>query len=79
MEPEGMVAMLTMTGLVSLAPAAHEGTAMAERVTITSAGAAVGQPGLMVMTEVAASEGAAMGAAEGVVALYWLMDVRRCT
>jgi hypothetical protein len=30
------------------------------------------------MTEVAASEGAAMGAAEGVVALYWLVSVRRC-
>jgi hypothetical protein len=62
--------MLTMTGLVSLAPAAHEGTGALERVTMMSAGAPVGQAGLMVMVDVASEAGAATAAEEGVVALY---------
>jgi hypothetical protein len=45
--------MLTMDGLVLLLPASHEGTATAERVTTTSAAAAVGQPGTAVMVVVA--------------------------
>jgi hypothetical protein len=34
-------------------PAAQDGTGTPERVTITSAGAALGQPGVMVIVEVA--------------------------
>ena len=48
--------MLTIEGLVSF-PAAHDGTATPERVTITSAGAAEGQPGVTVMVEVGVCEG----------------------
>jgi hypothetical protein len=44
--------MLTIMGLVAL-PASQVGTATAERVTITSAGAADGQPGLITMVDVA--------------------------
>jgi len=43
-----------MLGLVSLAPAAQDGTATAERVTMTSAGAAEGQPALAVRVVVTA-------------------------
>jgi hypothetical protein len=46
--------MLMMLGLVSLLPAAQDGTATAERVTITSAGMADGQPGLTVRVDVTA-------------------------
>jgi len=46
--------MLMMVGLVAFFPASHDGTGTLERVTITSAGLPVGQPGLMVMTEVGA-------------------------
>jgi hypothetical protein len=45
---EGMLIMV----MVSL-PAAQDGTGTPERVTITSAGAALGQPGVMVIVEVA--------------------------
>jgi hypothetical protein len=48
--------MLIMTALVALAPAAHNGTATGDRVTITSAGAAEGQPGLIMMVDVAGTE-----------------------
>jgi hypothetical protein len=53
--------MLTMDGLVLLLPASHEGTATAERVTITSAAAAVGQPGCAVMVVVAVALGGVRG------------------
>jgi hypothetical protein len=55
--------MLMIEGLVELdpEPAAQDGTTTAERVTITSAGAADGQPGLIMIVETAAA---------GVVALY---------
>jgi hypothetical protein len=49
------VDILTMTGLVAF-PAAQEGTATAERVTMTSAGAADGQPGVIVMVDVGAED-----------------------
>lgn len=55
MVPLGAIDMLMMDGLVALFPAAHDGTATGERVTMTSAGMPVGQPGLMVMTDVALS------------------------
>jgi hypothetical protein len=44
--------MLTIMGFVAF-PTSHVGTATAERVTMTSAGAAEGQPGLITMVEVA--------------------------
>jgi hypothetical protein len=47
--------MLTITGFVAF-PALHDGTTTAERVTITSAGAADGQPGLTTMVEVGVVE-----------------------
>ena len=52
--------MLTMDGFVAL-PASHEGTATADRVTITSAGAVEGQPGVTVMVDV------------GVALEFWLV------
>lgn len=45
--------MLTIIGFVAL-PASQDGTATAERVTMTSAGAADGQPGVILIVEVAA-------------------------
>lgn len=45
--------MLTIIGFVAL-PASHDGTATAERVTMTSAGAAEGQPGVIMIVEVGA-------------------------
>jgi hypothetical protein len=51
--PVGIIDMLTMLGLVALEPAAQDGTATAERVTITSAAGPVGQAGLIVIVEVA--------------------------
>lgn len=60
-DPEPMVMLvamlpdiLTMLGFVSLP--AHDGTATAERVTITSAAGAEGQPGVMLIVEVATGE-----------------------
>jgi hypothetical protein len=47
---------MMMLGLVSLLPAAQDGTATAERVTITSAGAAEGQPGWTVRVDVTAGD-----------------------
>jgi hypothetical protein len=47
---------MMMLGLVSLLPAAQDGTATAERVTITSAGAAKGQPGWTVKVDVTAGD-----------------------
>lgn len=46
--------MLTIMGFVAF-PASQDGTATAERVTLTSAGAAEGQPGVIVIVEVAAA------------------------
>jgi hypothetical protein len=51
--PTAMVDILMMTGFVSFAAAAQEGTATGERVTITSAGAAEGHPGLTIIVVVA--------------------------
>jgi hypothetical protein len=50
-----LVDMLTIIGFVAF-PAVQEGTATAERVTMTSAGAADGQPGLIMMVEVGVVE-----------------------
>jgi hypothetical protein len=51
--PTAMVDILMMTGFVSFAAAAQEGMATGERVTITSAGAAEGHPGLTIIVVVA--------------------------
>jgi hypothetical protein len=48
--------MLTIIGLVAFPPALQDGTATAERVTITSAGAADGHPGLTTIVEVGVVE-----------------------
>lgn len=49
------VDMLTIMGFVAF-PAAQDGTATAERVTLTSAGAADGQPGVILIVEVGTAE-----------------------
>ena len=75
-----------MEGFVALLPASQEGTGALERVTMTSAAGAVGQPGLAVMVVVMEPAGAE-GAGEGVdaaaedaameeAAEYWLGEVR---
>jgi hypothetical protein len=46
-----LVDMLTIIGFVAL-PASQDGTATAERVIITSAGAADGQPGFIMIVDV---------------------------
>jgi hypothetical protein len=46
---------LTIIGFVAF-PASQDGTAAAERVTVTSAGAAEGQPGVIMIVEVAEGE-----------------------
>ena len=80
--PDGLVApypgMLTMEGLVLLLPASHEGTATAERVTITSAAAAVGQPGCAVMVVVAVALGGVRGRKGRIESRGIEGDVRCC-
>lgn len=51
--PPPAMDMLTIVGLVALLPAAQDGTATVERVTITSAGGPVGHAGVIVMIDVA--------------------------
>jgi hypothetical protein len=58
-----LIDMLTIIGFVAL-PASQDGTATAERVTMTSAGAADGQPGLIMIVDVGEVE-------------FWLADVNR--